>query len=290
MSETEVLPEVKEIIGAMLFAAKAPLMVKQMRSTFPRAAMNYGGIVDDYAKIKDADIKRALEELKADYEKAKVGLTLVEVASGYRLQNEKKTGPWLRELLDKGKPNRLSKPALETLSIVAYRQPCTRSEIEAVRGVAVDAMVRNLLEMGLLKVTGRSDVPGRPWLFGTTQLFLEHFGLKSLDELPNREELRRQGEQIAMQLKGEEEPAPEGKEQEKKKDEKGNPEAESNEEASAEKAEDDQEENVEKDGATTDAEEEQESEEAVENADEEEDDEEEEEEFDDDDDDEDEDD
>lgn len=200
MSETEVLPEVKEIIGAMLFAAKAPLTVKQMRATFPRAAMNYGGIVEDYGKVKDKDIKAALEELEKDYAKAKLGLAVVEVAAGFRLQNEKKTGPWLRELLEKGKPNRLSKPALETLSIVAYRQPCTRSEIEAVRGVAVDAMVRNLLEMGLLKVSGRSDLPGRPWLFGTTQLFLEHFGLKSLDELPNRDELRRQGEQLSMHL------------------------------------------------------------------------------------------
>ena len=161
--------------------------------------MNYGGIVEDYGKVKDKD-KGALEELEKDYAKAKLGLAVVEVAAGFRLQNEKKTGPWLRELLEKGKPNRLSKPALETLSIVAYRQPCTRSEIEAVRGVAVDAMVRNLLEMGLLKVSGRSDLPGRPWLFGTTQLFLEHFGLKSLDELPNRDELRRQGEQLSMHL------------------------------------------------------------------------------------------
>jgi segregation and condensation protein B len=245
MSETEVLPEVKEIVGAMLFAAKQPLTVKQMRATFPRAAMNYGGIVEDYAKVKDADIKRALEELGKDYEKAKVGLSVVEVATGYRLQNEKKTGPWLRELLDKGKPNRLSKPALETLSIVAYRQPCTRSEIEAVRGVAVDAMVRNLLEMGLVKVTGRSELPGRPWLFGTTQMFLEHFGLKQLDELPNMDELRRQGEQISMKLQEQQElkdaadkqDESDGEEPAEKKGDKNEKAPEKEEQAAAEKGE-----------------------------------------------------
>jgi segregation and condensation protein B len=90
---------------------------------------------------------------------------------------------------------------LETLSIIAYRQPVQRSEIESVRGVAADSIVRNLLEMGLVKVVGRSDLPGKPWLYGTTQAFLEHFGLNSLDELPGMAEMRRNLEQRELALK-----------------------------------------------------------------------------------------
>ncbi|MCU0857478.1 MAG: SMC-Scp complex subunit ScpB, partial [Pontiellaceae bacterium] len=114
-----------------------------------------------------------------------------DVAHGFRLQNEINCGPWVRTLLDKDQNARLSKPALETLAIIAYRQPILRSEIESVRGVAVDQVLRNLVEMQLVRVVARSDLPGRPWLFGTTRRFLEHFGLRSLDEMPGMEELRR---------------------------------------------------------------------------------------------------
>ncbi|MBN2685112.1 MAG: SMC-Scp complex subunit ScpB, partial [Pontiellaceae bacterium] len=86
---------------------------------------------------------------------------------------------------------RLSKPALETLAIVAYRQPCLRSEIEEVRGVSVDAILRKLMDMQLVRVVRRSELPGRPWLFGTTQRFLEHFGINSVDDLPGSQELKR---------------------------------------------------------------------------------------------------
>ena len=123
-------------------------------------------------------------------------MRVVEVANGFRLQNDPACGLWLRQMLDRGKPQRLSKPALETLAVIAYRQPCTRSEVESVRGVSVDAMVRTLLEMGLIKVTGRSELPGRPWLFGTTTKFLEHFGINQISELPGAEELRRREEQL----------------------------------------------------------------------------------------------
>jgi segregation and condensation protein B len=203
MSESEVLPEVKEIVGAMLFAAKEPLSVPQLRATFPRAAANFGGLTKQFKEVKDADIKQALQELQEAYGGGKLGLVIVEVAKGYRLQNEQNVGPWIRELLEKGKANRLSRPALETLSIIAYRQPCTRSEIEAVRGVAVDQLVRNLLEMGLVKVVGRSEQPGRPWLFGTTRDFLEHFGLKKLGELPQMAELKRKADQLTIKLEEE---------------------------------------------------------------------------------------
>jgi segregation and condensation protein B len=100
-------------------------------------------------------------------------------------------GPFVRSLLEKNQTVRLSKPALETLAIVAYRQPCLRSEIEEVRGVSVDAVLRKLIEMQLIRVVRRSELPGRPWLFGTTQKFLEHFGINTIDELPGAEELKR---------------------------------------------------------------------------------------------------
>jgi segregation and condensation protein B len=88
------------------------------------------------------------------------------------------------------KPARLTPPSLETLAIIAYRQPITRADVEAVRGVAVDGVLQNLMERGLVKIGGRAEVPGRPLLYETTQFFLEHFGLRDLDELPNAEELR----------------------------------------------------------------------------------------------------
>src|SRR5204863_6191007 len=97
---------------------------------------------------------------------------------------------WVGQLFPAPKPPRLSPPALETLAIIAYRQPVTRAEVEAVRGVTVEGVLQNLMERGLVKIGGRAEVPGRPLLYETTQFFLEHFGLRDLDELPNAEELR----------------------------------------------------------------------------------------------------
>jgi segregation and condensation protein B len=99
--------------------------------------------------------------------------------------------PWVRQLFPAVKPARLTPPSLETLAIVAYRQPITRADVEAVRGVAVDGVLQSLMERGLVKIAGRAEVPGRPLLYETTEFFLEHFGLRDLDELPNAEELRR---------------------------------------------------------------------------------------------------
>ncbi|MCC5847782.1 MAG: SMC-Scp complex subunit ScpB [Verrucomicrobia bacterium] len=191
MSESEVIPEIKEILGAMLFATREPLSVRQMVNVFRRAAQNYEGVATTFAEITAKEVEEALEELREDLRENHLGLEIAEIADGYRLRNRKTAGPWLRELLEKGKPNKLSKPALETLSIIAYRQPIQRSGIESIRGVAVDSIVRTLLEMGLVKVVGRSELPGKPWLYGTTQVFLEHFGLKNLDDLPGMAEMRR---------------------------------------------------------------------------------------------------
>lgn len=191
MSNVDILPELKEIVGAMLFVARQPLTLADLRRVLAQVAETQGGITKDFARATEADLAAAVQQLKTDLIERRVGLEINEVANGFRLENNPMCGPWLRHLLEKGRPSRLSRPALETLAIIAYRQPCTRAEIEKVRGVVVDQIVRNLLEMQLIRIVGRSDLPGRPWLFGTTQRFLEHFGLRNVEDLPSVQELRR---------------------------------------------------------------------------------------------------
>ena len=204
-----VLPELKQIIGAMLFVRKEPLTAAEIRRVLAATAERRGGITADFAKANEAMVREAVEALGRELSDRKAGFHVLEVAGGWRLENDANCGPWLRVMLQKGRGARLSLPALETLAIIAYRQPCVRSEIEAVRGVAVDAILRNLLEMQLIRVVGRSELPGRPWMFGTTQKFMEHFGLKSLDDLPGTDELRRlEAEQSARRGKSPEQAAP----------------------------------------------------------------------------------
>lgn len=195
MSDVEILPELKEIIGSLLFAAKKPVTAKEIRKALIGTGENYGGPYEQFASLKEKEILAAIEDLKDELEKNATGLHVAEVAHGFRLQNNTTCGPWVRTMLDKDRSAKLSKPALETLAIVAYRQPVLRSEIESVRGVSVDSILRNLVELQLVKVVGRSDLPGRPWMFGTTQRFLEHFGLKSLDDMPGMDELKRREEE-----------------------------------------------------------------------------------------------
>ena len=202
MSPTETrdfaLPVLKQIIGAMLFVRKDPLPIAEIRRVLKATAERRGGITADFAKADEKLVLEALGELGRDLTDRKMGFHLIEVAGGWRLENDANCGPWLRTMLQKGRGTRLSLPALETLAIIAYRQPCVRSEIEAVRGVAVDAILKNLLDLQLVRVVGRSELPGRPWMFGTTQKFMEHFGLKNLDDLPGTDELRRiEAEQTA---------------------------------------------------------------------------------------------
>jgi segregation and condensation protein B len=195
MSDIEILPELKEIIGALLFAAKKPVTAKEIRKALIGTGQNYGGPCEQFATLKEKEILEAVEELREELAKNATGLHVAEVAHGFRLQNNTACGPWVRTMLDKDRSAKLSKPALETLAIVAYRQPVLRSEIESVRGVSVDSILRNLVELQLVKVVGRSDLPGRPWMFGTTQRFLEHFGLKSLEDMPGMDELKRREEE-----------------------------------------------------------------------------------------------
>lgn len=208
MTDNDVLPELKQIIGAMLFASKTPITVGDIRRCLEQVAEEHGGPARDFGSVSLEDIRSALEDLGQTLEASKAGFHVAEVANGFRLVNDASCGLWLRHLLQKGRPNRLSKPALETLAIIAYRQPSTRAEIEAVRGVAVDQILRNLMDMQLIRITGRSELPGRPWMFGTTQKFLEYFGLKNVKELPGIEELKRMEEEQERKRK-EEAPAQE---------------------------------------------------------------------------------
>ena len=210
MSDVDVMPELKQIVGALLFVSKQPLSVADIHRVFQQVAEVWGGNTKDYAAVTEADIQVVIDQLRADLSEKHLGVHVMEVANGFRFENDSSCGPWLRHLLERGRPTRLSRPALETLAIIAYRQPVMRSEIEAVRGVQVDQIIRNLLEMQLIKIVGRSELPGRPWQFGTTQKFLEHFGLKNLMDLPGVEELRRlEDDQLKRTA---EEPVAEGEE------------------------------------------------------------------------------
>jgi segregation and condensation protein B len=143
-------------------------------------------------KVKEADLENTLEQLAKEHEEANRSYRLVCVAGSWQFVTLPDFAPWLKALVGhKIRPPRLSQPSLETLAIIAYRQPITRAEIEQVRGVAVDGVMQTLVERGLVEQVGRAEVVGRPMTYGTTSAFLEYFGLRALDDLPAADELRR---------------------------------------------------------------------------------------------------
>ena len=145
---------------------------------------------NEFARVREAEVAAGLEQLKIDYIGQQRAFQLTEKADGWQLVTDPQYAPWVQQLFPAPKPARMSSPALETLAIIAYRQPITRADVEVVRGVTIDGVLQTLMERGLVKIGGRADIPGRPLLYETTQLFLDHFGLRTLDELPNVEELR----------------------------------------------------------------------------------------------------
>ena len=179
-----------QVVEALLFSAQKPLTTRELMSAIKGAGAEDELIPNEFAKTTEAQVAAALEQLKVEYIQQGRAFQLVEKAEGWQLVSDPAYAPWVRQLFPAVKPARLTPPSLETLAIVAYRQPITRADIEAVRGVAVDGVLQNLMERGLVKIAGRAEVPGRPLLYETTQFFLEHFGLRDLDELPNAEELR----------------------------------------------------------------------------------------------------
>jgi segregation and condensation protein B len=164
----------KRIVEALVLGAPEPVTAQKLAEVVP-------GLKTDGARELVAELGREYDEQGRAFE-------IWEVAGGYQLRTRAEYASYLR-LLHRERPLRLSRAALETLAVVAYRQPVTRAEIEAVRGVEVDAVVRGLLERNLVRIAGHREVPGRPMLYGTTRRFLEVFGLSRLDDLPTLREM-----------------------------------------------------------------------------------------------------
>ena len=173
------MPTPTDVVEALLFASDTPLEAERIREVL---------------ELETAAAARLLvEELRARYQDR--GLMIVEVGGGYRMVTRPELAPWLVRLARARTKQRLSRPALETLAIVAYKQPVSRPEVDAIRGVNAEAVLENLLERRLVRITGRKDAPGRPYLFETTREFLVAFGLRDLADLPKVE-----GELIVSEL------------------------------------------------------------------------------------------
>lgn len=170
--------QIKSIVEAALYAAEGTLNVERLLGLF----------IEDGTRPTREQINKALEELREDYRGR--GVQLKEVSTGFRFQVDQDLAPWVSRLWEE-KPPRYSRALLETLALIAYRQPITRAEIEEIRGVSVSStIVKTLLERDWVKVVGHKEVPGRPALYSTTRAFLDYFNLKSLNELPSLAELK----------------------------------------------------------------------------------------------------
>ena len=178
------------VIEALLFSAQRPLSLKEIADVIRGAGSEDDFSPNEFAKVRETEVAAAIEELKVEYIEQQHAFQLAEKSEGWQLVTDPDYAGWVKNLFPGPKPARLSAPALETLAIIAYRQPITRPDVEAVRGVTIDGVLQTLMERGLVKISGRAEIPGRPLLYQTTQFFLDHFGLKNLDELPNVEELR----------------------------------------------------------------------------------------------------
>lgn len=145
----------------------------------------------DLATTASEQISEAIAGINQTYQETGRAFTVLERPKGWKLYTRVEYGDFVRQLFPGRKPERMSGPAMETLAIIAYRQPITKAAIEAVRGVACDGMIQKLLDRDLIRIGGRAELPGRPLLYETTDLFFEHFGIRSIDDLPNASELRK---------------------------------------------------------------------------------------------------
>jgi segregation and condensation protein B len=183
------MPTPTDVIEALLFASDTPLEAERIR---------------DVLELADVREARALvEDLRARYDAASRGLQITEVAGGYRMVTRAELAPWLVRLARARARARLSRPAVETLAIVAYKQPASRPEIDLIRGVNSEAVLENLLERRLIRIAGRKDAPGRPFLYETTREFLVAFGLRDLGDLPKVDGELRVSEVVAAVEHGE---------------------------------------------------------------------------------------
>ena len=164
----------KSAVEALIFASDKPITLEQIKK-----------ILGD---LDAASINKIITELKNEYELQNRGIRVVEIAGGFQMITNSSFAPFLKKLFKNRYSDKLSKPALESLAIIAYKQPLTKAEIESLRNVNVDGVMKSLLDKNLIRICGRKKVPGRPFVFGTTREFLEHFGLKSLQDLPKMED------------------------------------------------------------------------------------------------------
>lgn len=168
------MEDLKYIIESLVFVSETPLSINRLKAILDTVDLR--------------DIRLALAELQGEYEDRQGGFVLQEVAGGFQFRTRSDYSDWIKKLL-KPSPTRLSRAALETLAIIAYKQPIIRTDVEHIRGVDSGGVLRMLLERKLIRVLGRKDIPGRPMIYGTTKEFLEIFNLKDLSELPSPKEI-----------------------------------------------------------------------------------------------------
>lgn len=181
------LPQsLQEIVGALLFASEAPLTAAELRESIRAVEPEEGEsaeVMEVYRTCTSREIDAALKGLEKALDVAGCGFKLICTGGTYRLQTTSSCGRYVRSMLKLDRPSRLGRASLETLAIIAYRQPITKSEIEEIRGVDVTANIKTLMDLQVVRLVGKSELPGHPFLYGTTPLFLEHFGLANLQQL-----------------------------------------------------------------------------------------------------------
>lgn len=168
------MDNLQAVVEALIFVSETPLSL--------------GKIMEVMGDVSKEEIAGIVDNLIRDYDERKGGIVLVEVAGGYQFRTKEMCAPWIRQLRA-SRPKALSQAALETIAVIAYRQPVMKSDIEKVRGVDVSGILKGLMEKNLVRIVGRKDVPGKPIIYGTTRKFLEVFGLKDLSDLPTLKEL-----------------------------------------------------------------------------------------------------
>ncbi len=182
--------ELKSAVEALLFASGNPLSLDRLKGIFEDAPAE--------------QIEEQVAALRREYEERQGGVMIADVAGGYQVVTRPEQAPWIRKFRTVKVSTRLSRPALETLAIIAYKQPITRTEVEAIRGVNIGGIIRNLMERRLVKIVGKKDVPGKPMMYGTSMEFLQYFGLKDLSALPTLKEFTEleAGEEILEETAG----------------------------------------------------------------------------------------
>lgn len=169
--------ERKSLLESLLFLSGEPATAASLKAA---------------SDMDEPEIRHFMAELMAEYRERDGGILITEVANGYQMVTNTRYAPWIRRLQGSHASGKLSLPALETLAIIAYKQPIIKAEVEQIRGVNADGVIKNLLERRLIKIMGRKEAPGKPLLYGTTKEFLQHFGLKDLTELPTLKDLARE--------------------------------------------------------------------------------------------------